>query len=130
MTKLLVALFLLAHAAIHASYVSPRPPATAGGPAWPFELGRSWLLSPLGASPDATRIVGTALLAVTLAAFALAAVSALGVVPTAVWMPAVVIGSVASLGLLGLFFHPWLVLGMAIDIVLIWVVSVANWQPA
>ena len=33
---LLVAGFLLAHAAIHVAFIAPPPPATADGPAWPF----------------------------------------------------------------------------------------------
>ena len=130
MIKVLVALFLLAHAGIHASFVSPRPAATAGGPAWPFDLGRSWLLSPLGAGSELTRPLGLALLAVTLAGFAVAALSALGIGPTSVWVPSVIVGGVASIALLGLFFHPWLALGVAIDIVLIWAVTIADWQPA
>ena len=36
----LIAAALLAHAAIHASFIAPRPPVTAGGSIWPFELGR------------------------------------------------------------------------------------------
>jgi len=128
--KVLVALFLLAHAGIHASFVSPRPAATAGGPAWPFDLGRSWLLSPLGAGSELTRPLGLALLAVTLAGFAVAALSALGIGPASLWVPSVIVGGVASIALLGLFFHPWLALGVAIDIVLIWAVTIADWQPA
>lgn len=130
MIKVLVALFLLAHAGIHASFVSPRPAATAGGPAWPFDLGRSWLLSPLGAGSELTRPLGLALLAVTLAGFAVAALSALGIGPASLWVPSVIVGGVASIALLGLFFHPWLALGVAIDIVLIWAVTIADWQPA
>jgi hypothetical protein len=128
--NLLVAAFLLAHAAIHFAFVSPRPPATAGGPPWPFDLGRSPVLSPLGVGTDLTRTVGLALVVVTVAGFALAALAAVGVVPNGLWQPAVVIGAVASIGVLGLFFHPWLVLGIAIDIGLIWAVTIASWQPA
>jgi hypothetical protein len=31
--------------------------------------------------------------------------------------------------LLLLFFHPWLVLGIAIDLGLLWAVLVADWTP-
>ena len=37
---LLVAGFLLAHAAIHVGFIAPPPPATADGPAWPFSTDR------------------------------------------------------------------------------------------
>jgi hypothetical protein len=125
----LAALFLLAHALIHASYLSPRPPATAGGPAWPFELTRSWILSPLGLDGDPGRLLGIALIAVTLVAFAVAALAVIGIAGQGLFVPAVVAGSIASIALLALFFHPWLVLGIAIDVALLWAVLVARWTP-
>jgi len=130
MANLLVAAFLVAHAAIHFSYVTPRPPATAGGPPWPFDLAESPILSPLGMASDLVRPIGVALVAITVLAFALAALAALGVAPRDLFASSVVVGAVASIALLGLFFHPWLVLGIAIDIVLIWAVTSARWQPA
>ena len=104
--------------------------AAATGPAWPFNLGYSPLISPLGASSELIRLVGMALVAVTGAGFTVAALSALGVAPDALWVPAVLIGSTASIGVLGLFFHPWLILGIGIDIALIWAVTLGGWQPA
>ncbi len=127
--KLAVAAFLLAHGAIHASFISPRPPVTAGGPQWPFELGHSWLLSPLGVSPELSRVVGTALVAATIASFAFAAIVAVGVAPAALWTPALLVGVAASVALLVLFFHPWLVLGLAIDAALVWV-AVSGYSPS
>ena len=127
--KLGVAAFLFAHAAIHGGFVSPRPPATAGGPAWPFELGRSWILGPLGVDAEVGRVLGMALVAGTTGGFALAALAGLGLAPTGIWPAAVAIGAIASIGVLALFFHPWLVLGVGIDLVLIWAVLVAGWVP-
>ncbi len=125
----LFALFLAAHGLIHASYVSPRPAQTAGGPAWPFELAHSWLLSPLGVGADAARLIGAALILVIVAGYAVAALSTIGVLGQGLFAGGVVIGSVASLALLVLFFHSWLVLGIAIDLVLLWAVLVARWAP-
>ena len=48
---LLVAGFLLAHAAIHVAFIAPPPPATADGPAWPFTTDRAWLVTRLGLDP-------------------------------------------------------------------------------
>jgi hypothetical protein len=127
--RLLFAGFLLAHGAIHASFLSPRPPATAGGPAWPFELARSWVLTPLGVQPETARLLGMALVAATVGAFALAALAATGPLPAELWGPTTAVGAVASLALLVLFFHPWLVLGLAIDLGLLWAVFVASWTP-
>jgi len=127
--RLLVVGLLLGHGLIHASYVAPRPPLTAGGPQWPFELSHSWLLGAFGVSGEAARIVGLALVAVTIAGFALASVAALGLAPAGVWTAAVAVGAIASLALLVLFFHPWLVLGVVIDVVLLWVVFAVRWVP-
>jgi hypothetical protein len=127
--RLLFSAFLLAHGAIHACFLSPRPPATADGPEWPFELGRSWVLTPLGLRPESTRVVGMALVAATIAAFALAALSTTGVVATSLWAPALAAGAVASFALLVLFFQPWLALGVLIDLGLLWAVLVAGWDP-
>ena len=130
MPEILFAVFLLAHAAIHASYISPRPPATAGGPSWPFELGRSWLLSPLGLSADMTRLVGIGLLALLVIGFGIAALATFGIVPMTLWPGAVALGSVTSIAMLVLFFHPWLVAGVGIDLVLLWAALVVDWTPA
>jgi hypothetical protein len=75
------------------------------------------------------RTLGYALVAATLAGFALAALATVGLLPAGLWSVGVAIGSVASLAMLGLFFHPWLVLGLAIDLVLLWAVLVQNWVP-
>ena len=52
-----------------------------------------------------------------------------GLLGQAAFVPGVVAGSIASLALLVLFFHPWLTLGVAIDLVLLWAVLVARWSP-
>jgi hypothetical protein len=123
------AAFLLAHALIHVAYLAPRPAATAGTPPWPFDLGRSWLLGGLGARPDVTRWLGMALVAATLAGFGLAALAALGIGPAGLWSAVLTLGAIASLGVLILFFHPWLVVGLAIDVLVLWAVLVAGWAP-
>ena len=128
-TRLVIAGLLLALGLIHASYLAPRPPATAGGPAWPFELDRSWLLSSLGTSSELARILGIALVALTIAGFALAALVAVGIAPAGLWSAALTLGAVASLAVLVLYFHPWLVLGVAVDLVVLWAALVSRWAP-
>ena len=46
--ELLVAGFLLAHAAIHVGFIAPPPPATADGPTWPFAMDRAWPVTRFG----------------------------------------------------------------------------------
>jgi hypothetical protein len=127
--RLAIAGFLLAHAAIHIGFISPRPPVTAGGPAWPFEVGKSWILGPLGIDADSARVLAIALIAVTLGGFALAGLAAIGIAPAGLWPVVVTIGAIASVAALAVFFHPWLLLGVAIDITLLWAVNVGNWAP-
>jgi len=126
---LAIAAFLLAHAGIHILFLSPRPPTTADGPAWPFATESSWLITRFGVARDAVRDLAFASVGVILAAFALAAIVALGLAPVALWLPAVVIGSTASIALLAICFHPWLVLGVGIDVVLLSATLLVGWVP-
>lgn len=127
--KLLLAAFLAAHALIHASYLTPAPPRTAGGPEWPFELARSWLVTAVGLDPGAVRAIGVALVAGTLVLLAAAAIATAGWVVPSQWWPALLVsGAVSSLLTLTLFFHPWLLLGFAIDAALLWAVF-GGWRP-
>jgi hypothetical protein len=129
LTKLLLSALLIGHAAIHTGFVSARPPASAGGPPWPFELDRSWILVPAGIDPATARLLGTALVGATIAGFALAALATFGILPSALWTGGIAGGALASIALLALFFHPWLVLGVGIDLVLLWTVLVVRWSP-
>jgi hypothetical protein len=129
MSNLVIAGLLLAHGLIHASYLSPRPPATAGGPAWPFDLERSRLLGSLGYRGTVPRSAGVALVAVTVAGFALAALATLGVAPGSLLPAGVMVGALASLAVLVVYYHPWLTLGLAIDVLLLYAVFVAGWWP-
>jgi hypothetical protein len=127
MPSLLLAAFLLAHALIHAGFLSPRP-ATASGPAWPFGLDRSWLLKPLGVDASLARGLGTALFVVLVAGYGAASLAVLGVLGGAAFSAGVVVGSAASLTLLALFFHPWLIVGAGLDVVLLVAVLGAGWR--
>ena len=127
--KLLVAVALVAHGAMHAGYLSPRPAVSAGGPAWPFTLESSWLLGPPGLDPSTMRLIGIALTAATIGGFGLAGLASLGVLPSVAWFAGAAAGAIASVVLLVAFFHPWLVLGLVIDAGVLWAVIVAHWTP-
>jgi hypothetical protein len=129
MPPLLFSVFLVAHALIHLSFVSPRPKATAGGPAWPFDLDRSWILTPLRVPPSWLHTLGVVLLVLILGGASLAAATSLGIGPDSLFVPGIVLASVASAGMLLLLFHPWLTLGIVIDVALLWAVLVAGWRP-
>ena len=128
--KLLLAVFLAAHALIHVSYLTPAPARTAGGPEWPFEMARSWAVAALGVDPALVRALGTALVIVTIALLVGAALATAGWIVPAAWWPSMVVGgAIASALTLALFFHPWILLGLAIDAALVLAVLVADWVP-
>lgn len=128
--KLLLAAFLAAHALIHVSYMTPAPARTAGGPEWPFEMTRSWLVTGLGLDPALVRALGTALVIVTVALLVAAALATVGWIVPAGWWPNLIVGgAVASVLTLTVFFHPWILLGFAIDAALLWAVLVTEWMP-
>ena len=128
--RLVLALLLVGHGAVHGAFLAPRPPATAGGPEWRFDLGHSWALGPLGVSPALARVIGVALFVGTISGFAFAALAALGVLPSGMWAPSATIRALASVTTLILLFHPWLVAGVAIDVVILGLVFSSWWSPA
>jgi hypothetical protein len=66
----------------------------------------------------------------TLVAFFLAALSTVGLlVPAGWWAPLVIAGAAGSTIVLGLFFAPALLLGFAINMVLLWLVLASVWSP-
>ncbi len=109
--SLLFAAFLIVHAGIHIGYIC--------GPAWPFAATDPWLVTILGAGPDAVRALrASPSSASTFIAFLLAALTAVGLLPSRLWAPLIVVGSIASAIVLVLFVTPWTLPGLAIDAVL------------
>jgi hypothetical protein len=128
--NILVAGFLAVHAAIHVGFLTPGPAAAPAGPPWPFELGRSWALTPMGVPVGLLRALGTALVIAAVVGFVVAAFSVLNIIPRDLWVAATAFGAAASTALLVCFFHPWLVLGIAVDGVLLLLVVAAGWSPS
>jgi hypothetical protein len=126
----LLAALLVGHGVVHVMFAVPTPAATDGGAAWPFDMARSWAVTRAGLDLDLVRGIGAILIAVTVGAFALAALSTVGlIVPSAWWQPTVALGAMASAATLVLFFQPQLGLGLGIDAVLLWVVATRAWVP-
>ena len=126
----LLGALLIGHALVHASYLTPAPPRTAGGPEWPFEMARSWLVTGAGLDPALVRTLGTVLVVTTIALLVAAGLSTVGwLVPSEWWSVLVVGGAAASALTLATFFHPWILLGLAIDLALLWAVIVLGWSP-
>ena len=126
----LVAAFLVGHGLIHLGFATPAPAAApTDGIDYPFDLGRSWLVG-AGLEAPLVKAIGVALVAIVTIGFAVAALAAVGwLVPGGWWTPAVVVASVASALLLLVGLSPTLVLGFAIDAVLLWLVLAQAWTP-
>jgi hypothetical protein len=128
----LLAALLFAHGWAHLLFVFPQPgptAATAGGLAYPFDMGRSWLIG-AGLDVGLVRALGRIVMAGTFAGIVLAALSTVGLLVPTDWWAALVAGSaVGSIVLLALFFSPALLLGFAIDIALLWLAIASGWSP-
>ncbi len=120
--KILVGLFLLAHGLLHVSYLSPKP----NDPNYPFSFKKGWLAQ---RASNYAKLLGTLLVIVTIISYLIAGVGVWGITDIAdvAVQQAALIGSVSSLLLLLLFWHPWLVLGVLIDVVLIYGVLILDW---
>ncbi len=126
----LLAALLIGHGVVHVFFAVPTPAASDGGAAWPFDMAESWVVTRAGLDLTLVRGIGVVLIAVTVGAFALAALSTVGlIVPSGWWQPTIAVGAVASAAMLVLFFEPQLVLGLGIDAVLLWVVVTRAWVP-
>jgi hypothetical protein len=128
----LLAGLLLAHGLVHAMFLVPAPPpalaASGEGQTWPFDLGRSWLVGRVGAGTVTT--IGRVLVVAVVVCSALAALATVGVVvPSSLWTALVVASAACSLALLGIGSSPTLLVGVAIDLALLWLALVSSWAP-
>ncbi len=124
----LMGAFLAAHGAIHLLFLVPAPEATSTP--WPFDMSRSWTIARPGLDRHTVRLAGLALIWLTVAGFALAGLSTVGLlVPADWWQPLVAGSALISSALLALFFSGQLVVGLAIDLVLLLVALTGSWSP-
>ena len=130
----LLAAILFGHGWVHLMFLFPKPGAPEGDkPAvdWPFDLRGSWLAARVGSRPGAFVAVGRVVAVVTFVLAILAALATAGIlVPAAWWQGLVVASSLASLVMLAVWFAPMLLLGILIDIALIWLAIAGPWRPA
>ena len=125
-----LAAFLAVHGLIHLMFLNPKPPDAASGTDYPFDPTRSWLVTSAGLDVGAARGLSAVLSAAVAIGFVLAGLATVGLIVPVVWWSTLVIGtSVLSLVLFALFFSPSLTLGIAIDVVLLWLVLSGAWAP-
>ena len=129
--RILIAFFLIAHGWMHYSLTTVPVPAPGAlrTPFWPSwwrdAVDAKWLASQMGLSTGLVRTAGWILWLATVVGFTLAGLGLSGLPGfQAIWQAAAVFGAVASLLLLGFYWHPWLVLGVVINAA----VLVSLWQ--
>lgn len=129
----LFAAFLMGHGLVHFMFVVPQPATagqTAGGMDFPFDATKSWLVSAHILDLALVRPVVIGLVAVVVVGYSLAALATVGIlVPASWWSVLVVVATSASAALMVVSLSPGLVLGIAIDLVLLWLAIVAAWSP-
>jgi hypothetical protein len=124
MVTILIALFLLAHGIVHPilAYVPSRDAAQVVGGLWT----KSWLL---GNTPTTKQLIWIGSI-VTSVLFALAALSLLGwIIPQDWWRALTIAAAASSLLVLVVFWFTEFFIGVIIDVALLALVLVANWNP-
>lgn len=113
MINILVVAFLLAHGLVHFAVWLPHPEPDPAKPA-PFAPDHSAVLTKTSVPRATTRKLSTTLAVAAGAGFLLAG---LAVALDADWaVPMAVVASLLGLGLKALFFNPWLLVGVLLDL--------------
>jgi hypothetical protein len=129
----LLALLVFAHGWVHLMFAFPKPERGrdyAGVGEYPFDFGRSWLVRRQGLDAKLVRQVGLVVMVATFALGLLAALATVGlVVPTDWWAGLMIAAALASTTMLLLFYSPALILGFAIDALMVALVLSGSWSP-
>lgn len=112
--RTVVGLLLIAHGLVHLMYLMPRPE---DDQSYPFVPETRWSAKLVGLGPSTAKMIAVSL-AVAVAVVLL--VSGIALFADAdIWKAAAATGSLLSLALLLLFFHPWLTIGIAVDVAIL-----------
>lgn len=125
-----IGIFLIAHAIAHAGLAAapvpedpePKPGAFFTAPA------RSWIFQRIEIDSIPVQKIGVILVILSVLGFILAGLGALGVPGLmGIWQTTAAVSAIVSLILLVLFWHPWLILGVVIDIGLVVLTCLNSW---
>jgi len=132
--RISLAVLLIAHGWVHAS-LSWVPLPAANGPRTPFwpswwraAVDPTWPISRLGLTAPLARGLGWALWLASLLGFTAAGLGLLGVPGlNSLWQILTAVSAGLSLAMLVLYWHPWLVVGVLLDLVLLAAVVWPRW---
>ena len=124
-----VAIFLILHGLVHA-ILAMVPSPGAAEPVFATFFSKSWLLSGLGLSESAGKPLALILAAIATIGFIMTGLALLDfLVPFDWWQTLAVVSAVVSLLLLVIFWHPYVIVGVVIDGVILVVVLFTEWTP-
>ena len=128
----LLAAFLVGHGLVHVMFLVPSQPDTTvatNAVANPFDMAKAWPVR-VGLDVGVVRQLTVALITFIVVGYGLAGLATVGILVPAGWWQTLVIGSTAaSFVLLAAFLSPGLLLGFAINAVLLWIVLASIWAP-
>jgi len=136
--KIVISVLLIIHGLIVASQsagsfsstlpIGPRNPSWLSW--WPTTVGKSWPLSELGLERQPVVGIGGLLWLVAGIALVAAGLGFLGfLVPTSWWHAFAIAGAAISLLMLVIYLHPFTVIGITSDIVILITLLWAHWPP-
>jgi hypothetical protein len=131
MLKIGLAISLIAHGLAHAGLAAaPNPDDPKAKPGAFFTVSeRSWLLPKLGLNALAIQWVGIILVALSTLGFVFAGLGLFGIAGLEmIWQTVAVVSACASLVLLILFWHPWLPVGILIDLGILLALLWTGWS--
>jgi hypothetical protein len=132
MLKIVLGIFIIAHGLVHAGLAAaPNPADPVAKPGAFFTAPeRSWLLPKLGLSASTVQMIGIILVVLSTLGFVLAGLGIFGVAGlSVVWRSVAIISALISSLLLLLFWHPWLPVGVLINIATLVALLWAKWPP-
>lgn len=132
MLKIVLGLLLTAHGLVHVGLaIAPNPTDPEAKPGAFFTaMERSWLLPQLGLNAAAVKWIGVLLVGLSTLGFVLAGLGIFGVTGlSAIWRTTAIVSAIVSLLLLFLFWHPWLPVGVLINIATLVALLWAKWPP-
>jgi hypothetical protein len=119
MLKIALGIFIIAHGLVHTILaIAPNPADPDAKPGAFFTASeRSWLLPQLGLNASTIQWIGIILVGLSTLGFVLAGLGIFGVTGlSTIWRTVAIISAIISLLLLITFWHPWLPIGVLIDI--------------
>lgn len=130
MLRTILGIFLIGHGIAHAGLASAPDPTESDSTPGAFftQKGRSRLFQQLDLDPTLVQRIGIVLAGISIVGFILTGMGVLGMPGLEmIWQGLALVSSVASLILLILFWHPWIILGVVIDIGLILLAVLNSW---